>query len=952
MIDIAEITETPLYKELKLELEICKIGGLFLALYEAEQIVDIIIKHLEQDLPQQFVFSLHMTPQKVGFPTFFEQSFEHTGKKSNIFHLVRIEKLSEQLQSNFIDYLQYTRERFKSNPYSIVFWITPLFRRQIFLSAPDFYHWISGIYDFSNVQVNPESLTDLKLPNDTKSLDWVSGSYDHLELKMIPSVPFEGITKYLEEVVWQYEHWDEVKSKGDDFIIEAIGRANLSEYYVPTYCIDKDEKEILLDDIFKEFLLDNARNFLTLLGDFGTGKTSFSVHYFIRLAKSYLINYENRIPLFISLKNYPGKLNIEEFIVKEFYENFNITLSFEIFLKLALQGRFVFFIDGFDEMASLSNQKMTEENFRELTKLSFENILFMKNSCERIQKANKVFLTCRTHYFFDEVQEKAILKSNHTVLYRDYATKTNYEIAKIKLKEFNDKQIKEYVFKNVKNEDTTRDILTTIENTYNLHELSTRPLLLEMIIKTLPVLKDKKKINAANLYKAYTQRWIQWDFWRSQMKPEGKRNFMWEMAFKMYSKGGDFSLHYTKLDKPKSEYFKQDLGDTDDYYKYETTTCTFLNRDANGNYTFIHKSFMEYFLAEYYWDSIINRQERLYLSSELNKETKFFLKLIISEERNLANLDLYNLELSDIDLRNSNLTGANLEYSDFSKTNLAEANLLGANLRFANFSMAILTDALLGKNDFTRAHFRGAKLERVSFAGQNLSELNLSEADLSGAILTDCNLRGSRMNRANLRNANLCYADLSNAILSNANISGANFSYTTLVDIDWDGVSQSPTKLYAIYDKKMADFEQRIIHKLYLKIKQIANNTVEEKIKTGEFCLNPIFNNNYDQFVQQILAQWGISLKRWQRNLNVRNAKGEISIQCYGDVGISDEKIRFVKVKFYIDLDDVSHFIESVSQYVILEEPDKPVESVIITFYITSTALSKAKKAGITVITP
>ena len=73
----------------------------------------------------------------------------------------------------------------------------------------------------------------------------------------------------------------------------------------------------------------------------------------------------------------------------------------------------------------------------------------------------------------------------------------------------------------------------------------------------------------------------------------------------------------------KMQYEKED----DDYYKYETTTCTFLNRDANGNYTFIHKSFMEYFLAENYFYRIRNKRKRILEPSRLNKETEFFLKL-------------------------------------------------------------------------------------------------------------------------------------------------------------------------------------------------------------------------------------------------------------------------------------------------------------------------------------
>ena len=60
-----------LYQELKIELEICQIGGLFLALYEDENVPQFIMEHLQQDMPNHFQFPLQMTDKKVWFPIFF-----------------------------------------------------------------------------------------------------------------------------------------------------------------------------------------------------------------------------------------------------------------------------------------------------------------------------------------------------------------------------------------------------------------------------------------------------------------------------------------------------------------------------------------------------------------------------------------------------------------------------------------------------------------------------------------------------------------------------------------------------------------------------------------------------------------------------------------------------------------------------------------------------------------
>ena len=141
-------------------------------------------------------------------------------------------------------------------------------------------------------------------------------------------------------------------------------------------------------------------------------------------------------------------------------------------------------------------------------------------------------MTCRTHYFFTEDQEKDILTRDYPGLYRNYVTKSRYQITRVYVQEFNDEQIEKYISKNTKDEASIQEILNIINDTYNLKELANRPLLLEMIIKTLPGLKDKQEINAADLYQAYTSDWIERDDWRSQMTPQGKRNFMWELGLK------------------------------------------------------------------------------------------------------------------------------------------------------------------------------------------------------------------------------------------------------------------------------------------------------------------------------------------------------------------------------------------------------------------------------------
>ena len=818
------------YQKLKTELAICQIGGLFLALYQDENVPDLIITNLQKDLPNYFQFSVPMTEKKVWFPIFFEQTFEQVGKQSNIYHVLGIELLPEQSKKDFLQYLQYGRERFKALPYSIVFWMHPPFAKELLRVAPDFHHWVFGTYDFTDI-------TSVVIERNKGEILAFH--------KDVMAVFLNKINHYLEKLIWQYEHWQEVKDSGKEFLLKVMSRVDLHTYYVNLYGTDKNRTVLLLDDVLDVFLADEQQSFTTLLGDFGTGKSSFSLHYFIMQAQHYLLDNSRRIPIFVSLKDYPSKLNLETFITKEFYEKFGQPFSLATFQALALQGQFLFFIDGFDEMGSMSNEQEAIENFKELTKLSFENIQFVTQSEDR-KPTNKVFMTCR--HFCTEAQEREILKEDKTVLYRNnYATKSNYQVTRIYLVEFNQAQIKEGVLKSVGDKGTAKQIMNIIKDTYNLAELSTRPLLLDMIINTLPKLKDKKQINVADLYKAYTDMWIEWDGLRSQMIPLIKREFMWEVAVSMYKnkKGGDLSLCYSDLEKLKEEFFKQDTeNNAQDYYKYETTTSSFLMRNQEGNYQFVHKSFMEYFLAECSFARLKTHQDSLFQYSSVNDEVKFFIKFIIST--NKEGLDLSGLDLPGFILNNVDLTGINLEKANLEGANLERAKLKGAKLKLTRFKGAMLQRAILQEVDivgkslkdinFHGANFQGANLQGVIFEGVILEQVNFDNANLEGASLERAKLKKASFKGANLKQANLTMADLQEAnftmaylqgaVLQEAELVGAIFFKTTLkgANLQWanfEGVTFKESNLEGADFQKAnlqrATFEETNIEQINLK---------------------------------------------------------------------------------------------------------------------------------------
>ena len=238
-----------------------------------------------------------------------------------------------------------------------------------------------------------------------------------------------NIKKYLEEVVWQYENWHQIR---DSFLINLIQRENLYQCYQPTFGSDINTHERrLLDELLDELIVNKYKNTIVLLGEEGAGKSVFALHYYIYLAEKYLNDDISRIPIFISLKDYiGGEFNIEDIVRNEF-EKFNIKLNlfFRVFEHLALLGKLVFIIDGFNEITT-DQEKSKIKKLKELAKLSYEHRQFL---ISKLTESNKVICTCRTDEYLTSEQEQKILKEDFVIRYRNYVTKHNYDITKVKL---------------------------------------------------------------------------------------------------------------------------------------------------------------------------------------------------------------------------------------------------------------------------------------------------------------------------------------------------------------------------------------------------------------------------------------------------------------------------------------------------------------------------------------
>lgn len=481
-------------------------------------------------------------------------------------------------------------------------------------------------------------------------------------------------------------------------------------------------------------------------------------------------------------------------------------------MKMAEAGLLLFILDGFDEMTSRATNDTMRLNIEQFEELA--NI-----------RRNKVLLTTRPEYFLNLYQEQQVLQA----------------YLRLYIQPLDKEQVNNYLQKrvpliNTHEGDSKKDwtyYRQQIDRIHDLTDLVRRPVLLEMVIRTLPLLvTEGESINRPNLY----QRYLEGELDRQIIKQrrdllidrEKRFEIMERIAVELYRTDKTELTSYRILEVSKELLTAEQQEEMEGSLR-EIVTCSFLIRTGN-EYRFSHQSFLEYLVARRLAKDIMNdKLENLQLKlltltirdflSELERElvqgtsstadthntnVSFDRKRLeawyrghprdrwlstnaisllarIPPRDQLLKLPLEKADLTAVDLHGTNLYGVNLTGTD-----LTTANLTAANLALANLTLANLTSANLSHANLEGARLEGAKLERA----------NLERAKLERAKLIQANLRDTNLVRADLSGADLSGADLFGTNLSGANLFGANLlRIKNLEDADLFGVNLEGTHL-------------------------------------------------------------------------------------------------------------------------------------------------------------
>lgn len=371
------------------------------------------------------------------------------------------------------------------------------------------------------------------------------------------------LTMSLDQLVDESFNPDSVAS----YIVASFDRDSLKNVYIELSCqvteVGKGTIYKPVEKFFDDYYFATKRLGIAVLGNFGSGKSSLSRHYSYLLAQRWLQDSAQKfLPIYISLRDLKDFHNLEVDLLDLICTTDEKEITLNGFRNWLINGSTLLILDGFDEMATKMDKLEINRNLEALQKF-----------CTKYNI--KLLLTCRTHFFKTQVDEQAL-----------------GNILRLYLLDWGAKELEEYICKShFEDADTS---LSLIRNTYNLQELAKTPIFLNMISETLDHIAGR--VNQAKLYQIYTTQWFQQQDYRSKLSFEDKQLFMEELALEMFFTSKLRIGHSSLPSRIRELLYITDyelLKSIDS----DIRTCTFLVRNPEGEYHFVHKSFMEYFVA-------------------------------------------------------------------------------------------------------------------------------------------------------------------------------------------------------------------------------------------------------------------------------------------------------------------------------------------------------------------
>jgi WD40 repeat protein len=615
--------------------------------------------------------------------------------------------------------------------------------------------------------------------------------------------------------------FDELIDQDVDFspyiqwLVEEVEGQEIDERYIQLGCkrseIDPQTQDYLgthpypaeIDDGLEGYIdgwLEATEKYhVSVLGEFGMGKTWFSLHYAWRELQKYLKAKETqrkrpRLPLLMPLRDYSKAVDVENVLAHFFFGKHKIRLHNEVFDRLNEMGKLLLIFDGFDEMSNKTSKQEMADNFWRLTQVAVPGA--------------KVILTSRQEHFPDDGNAR-LLFGGKIPSSQSKLVAPQFEL--VELEPFTEVQMRRMLGQHT--DEPTVDLIMAQPH---LRDLAQRPVMGQLLVAALGDLQRDlaagKSIDLARVYFYAVRQKMETDIRsdRTFTSLADKTFFLGELAGAMYGQE-KLSLHFSEFPEQLRSMFG--LEDRElDYWCYDMAGETLLIRDREGNYKFAHNSLREFFVAYKFaaelgllhadfwglvagcgmvgstWSEVrrglrsnVSVQEfRGFLAEPPERLVETFGRFPLRQSKVVTDLLLVMLDVQVgyrqtnplLELmqwtrgRNFNTVGYvggnagnlllakypyGLEYQDLSRTVLPALNLWGAGLRQVDLTDADLAESCVSKsfsrcnvivispdnNYFVTGHENGSICMWDIFSGQEIAGFTGHDCDITSLVISD-----------------------------------------------------------------------------------------------------------------------------------------------------------------------------------------------------------------------
>ncbi len=369
------------------------------------------------------------------------------------------------------------------------------------------------------------------------------------------------------------------------------------------------------------WLEDRGTPFCAVLGEYGTGKTFLVRMFRSKCVEKIKLGHAYPVPLLLDFKlmgpiTKRAQMPTLEDIITDILRAQGIrNLEGEQVLKMAYENEIFLIFDGIDEQTVNLTPKEAYHFWRQLRRAvavikakgdsnssGSATSIYEDEDGEDKVRYTKAVLTCRTHYFKNFKDREKQMTGQRLEGYRD----RDFTLALLNL--FDRNMMADYIRKAIGKEQQD-EVLKFIDEVYNLKDLAERPYLLSLMVEHFNDLREQIEhgrgvATAAGLYELVVDSWLDRDFGKHNLDPELKEELMEELAFTMWQRGVSV-INVREMDRwlarqlPRLSPGMGTSSDDMSLMRIDFRTATFIGwKDEEGNFKFLHRSMMEFFLAK------------------------------------------------------------------------------------------------------------------------------------------------------------------------------------------------------------------------------------------------------------------------------------------------------------------------------------------------------------------